>query len=72
MKIMKKVLFVAVAVLTLASCKKDWTCECQYAEGYNNSYKIVNKTKRQATNICEDKVTVGVITVGGNHNCALK
>lgn len=68
---MKKVLFVAVAILALASCKKDWTCECQYT-GYTDSYPIVNKTKKQATNICEDKVSVGIVTVGGNSNCAIK
>lgn len=65
---MKKVVFVAVATLALVSCKKDWVCECG---GYEeSSYTIKNRTKRDAKNQCEGKVSVGLIQVGGN-NCGL-
>lgn len=58
------------AILMFASCKKDWTCECsEYEETY--SYTIHNRTKRDAKNQCEGKVSVGFVNVGGN-NCGLK
>lgn len=67
---MKKVVFVAFATLMLASCKKDWTCECS-DYGEQSSYTIHNRTKRDAKKQCEGKVAVGLIQVGGN-NCGLK
>lgn len=68
---MKKIVVAALAVLALASCKKDWTCVCSdsYSEEY--SYTIHNRKKRDAKNQCEGKVSVGLIQVGGN-NCGLK
>lgn len=68
---MKKVFFAAVAVLALASCKKDWTCECQYY-GEVESYKIFDRTKKNAKSMCEGSVSVGIITVPGDKNCSLK
>lgn len=68
---MKKVFFAAVVVLALASCKKDWTCECQYY-GESESYQISNRTKKDAKAMCEGSVSVGIITVPGDKNCSLK
>ncbi|HNR85502.1 MAG TPA: hypothetical protein PKN22_11300 [Taishania sp.] len=67
---MKKVLFAGLAILALASCKKDWTCTCQY-EGNASSYQIVNRTKKDAKQICTGSVSVGLITVAGDKNCSL-
>jgi hypothetical protein len=67
---MKKVMFAAIAVMMLASCKKDWTCECS-DYGETTSYVINNRTKRDAKKQCEGKVSVGFVQVGGN-NCGLK
>ncbi len=52
---MKKVVFAAVAVLALASCKKDWTCECT-TTGNGVSATVsgtVTGTKKDAKNACE-------------------
>jgi len=66
---MKKVMFVALATLMLVSCNKDWTCSCSpYDE--DSTYLIKGKSKREAKSLCEGKVNVGLVTVGGN-NCSL-
>lgn len=67
---MKKVLVAAVVILALTSCKKDWTCECSYY-GETESYAIKETKKKDAKAQCEGKVTVGLMSVGGN-NCTLK
>lgn len=67
---MKKVVVVAIAMITLASCKKDWVCECGDYYGEETSYTIKNRSKRDAKKQCEGKVNVGFIQVGGN-NCGL-
>jgi hypothetical protein len=51
---MKKVLLAGLAILALASCKKDWTCTCQY-EGSSTSYTITNRTKKDAKQMCKGK-----------------
>lgn len=43
---MKKVFFAAVAVLALASCTKDWTCECKNAEGQSWVAQQFKDTKK--------------------------
>lgn len=51
---MKKVIVSSLAILMLASCKKDWVCKCSdYDEVY--TYSIHNRTKRDAKKQCEGK-----------------
>ncbi|MFK7783985.1 MAG: hypothetical protein AB8B56_02655 [Crocinitomicaceae bacterium] len=53
---MKKVLFVgAFALLSLASCKKDYTCECTTSvAGISTSASAtINDTKSNAEEACE-------------------
>jgi hypothetical protein len=54
---MKKVLFLgAFAALGLASCKKDYTCECT-TTGMGTSITqttTINATKKDATTACEN------------------
>lgn len=53
---MKKVLFVAaLGMLTLASCKKEYTCECTDANGTVTTE--TNKGK-DATDACNDASSV--------------
>jgi hypothetical protein len=72
---MKKfVLFVAAAAtLGLASCKKDWTCECTYtdSDGATQTTKtdINGKTKKDAEAQCEGKVSAGGVTFTTGSNC---
>lgn len=49
---MKKVFFAAVAVLALASCKKDYTCECTYS-GASYKYDLKNVKKSDAKKACD-------------------
>ncbi len=52
---MKKVLFVAgLAVLSLASCKKDYTCSCS-STTLNFTYDdvVYNDTKENAQALCD-------------------
>ena len=58
---MKKVVLVGVvALLGLASCKKDYTCECSVTSGGVTvssdelEYTISNSTKSNATSECDD------------------
>lgn len=68
----KTLLFVALFVtLGVTSCKKDWTCSCNYdgttlhfTEGYTNL------SKRKAEAKCMGKVNAG-ITIVQNKNCKL-
>ncbi len=68
---MKKVVFAGVTMLALVSCKKDWTCECNYS-GETHSYSINGAKKRDAKAHCEGKVSVGIVSAGGNNGCTLK
>ncbi len=71
---MKKfVLFVAAAAtLGLTSCKKDWTCECNYPGETPTSYEIKGKTKKDAEATCEDKVSIGGFTASAGSYCTTK
>ena len=54
---MKKVLFVAaLGMLTLASCKKDYTCECTTTIGgfSSSASTTINATKKDAKTACEN------------------
>lgn len=52
---MKKVLFAAVAVLALASCKKEYTCECttSLTGSATTSGKTEKLSKKDAKAACE-------------------
>lgn len=51
---MKKViLFGAFALLTLASCKKDWTYTCTSSVGGSSSTTITDMTKSDAKAECD-------------------
>lgn len=53
---MKKiVLFGALGILALASCKKNHVCECLYNDGEKYTSNLVNMKKKDAKNICEAK-----------------
>lgn len=55
---MKKVLFAAVAVLALASCKKDWTCECTSSVvGNLPAVTLKDMSKKDAEKACEGNNT---------------
>lgn len=49
----------------LIGCQKDWTCECNYSNEIT-SYRIKDKSKKDAQKICEEKVPMGIIVVTGN------
>ena len=72
---MKKVLFVAgVALLSLASCKKDYTCSCS-STVINFSYddQVFNGTKEDAQNLCDAREITLTSTSGStNIACELK
>lgn len=51
---MKKLLVATVVLLSLASCKKEWTCECEVF-GYKVSDKTEKMSKADAKVECEDK-----------------
>lgn len=61
---MKKVLFAAVAVLALASCKKDWTCECKAVSSSSSSgtVSLKNLSKKDADKACEAYEYAGINT----------
>ena len=54
---MKKLLFAAFAVLGLASCKKDYTCQCKIGDITHDS-KIENVTLKEATDKCNDSGSI--------------
>lgn len=62
---MKKVLAIAVlGVFTLASCKKDYTCQCSLSGNASGSTLSVNSTtitgtKKDAKKDCEAKSSSG-------------
>lgn len=63
----------AIATLGLASCKKDYTCEC-VVDGKTVSttegYKSMKKKDAEAK--CEGKVSAGLVSVQFDNNCTLK
>lgn len=50
---MKKVLLAATVIFALASCKKEWTCECDVL-GMKISAKTEKMSKSEAKSSCED------------------
>lgn len=65
---MKKVVVAVVAVLALASCTKDWTCECSLNGTPVGSSTIKDKTKADAKTECESTGSVGAWT----YDCEIK
>ncbi len=63
---MKKLLFVfAIAAIgSLASCKKDYTCECTLL-GVSTSFEIEDSKKGDAEDACDD-------AQAGGADCELK
>ena len=63
---MKKIILLSgLTLLTLASCKKDWTCTCTSSLGSGSSSTTYsNLTKSDAKAACDaNDVTAGAITV---------
>ena len=53
-KTMKKIILLSgLTLLTLASCKKDWTCTCTSSGGGSSSTTITDKTKSDAKADCD-------------------
>ena len=64
---MKKIIFVAAfGLLTLASCKKDYTCTCTAVGTTISSSTTLHATKKDATTACENGSISGAVT------CAIK
>lgn len=62
---MKKVLFVAaLGMLTLASCKKDYTCECTTTiVGFSSTAtSTIKATKKDAKAACENGTNASTYT----------
>ncbi|MBM3185901.1 MAG: hypothetical protein FJZ67_06340 [Bacteroidetes bacterium] len=60
---MKKIILLSgLTLLTLASCKKDWTCKCTSSIGGSESRTISDKTKSDAKADCDsgDASALGV------------
>ncbi|MFM7757968.1 MAG: hypothetical protein ACKO6J_03450 [Crocinitomicaceae bacterium] len=62
---MKKLMILCVALLALASCKKDWTCTCTTSIGEaSSSTTIKDMTKSDANAECNSgDISAGVVTV---------
>jgi len=72
---MKKVILVAaVSMMALASCKKDYTCECTPTVGDKTSFVLENSSESDAKDNCEG--TSASVTINGtvvsSTTCALK
>lgn len=69
---MKKLLAIsALVVLTLASCKKDYTCECTATDTfYNTNTAIIDARKKDAQGECDTKNDNYESIAGGK--CVLK
>lgn len=66
---MKKVIIIsAVAIFALASCKKDYTCECTIL-GQTSSTPFADAKKSDATDACDALNTSAAILDG---KCELK
>lgn len=51
---MKKVLAAVAVVAFLASCKKDYTCECTYSNSIlNTKYEYKDMKKKDAEEACD-------------------
>ncbi len=54
MKTMKRVVFILpIGLLLFASCRKDRTCTCTYANGSTDSKNYTNMTKKLAKADCD-------------------
>lgn len=75
---MKKSIFVlaGVAMLALASCKKDYTCECTTSvPGFTTESVsvVINDTKKKATAECEKgSGTVSLLGITSTTVCKIK
>lgn len=51
-----KLFFVAaaVAMISLSSCKKDWTCECDVESGGSATYEFKDTKKKDAEEACDE------------------
>lgn len=64
----KAIIFASIAVFGLASCKKDWDCECETTDSANpgttlETESTINDTKKKAEEACEGQSqTVGTVT----------
>lgn len=71
---MKKVIaFAAVAMIALASCKKDYTCDCEITmngETTDMSIPIKDAKKKDAQDACDAAETT--YANGGSASCELK
>lgn len=56
-----------IAGLGLASCKKDWACECT-AGSLSHTDRIDNATLKEATDKCNDSGTF----LGVDYECKVK
>ncbi len=59
---MKKVFFIAgIALLTLASCSKDWTCKCTVSGslGSGTTTSTITGTKNEAKTSCDEADATG-------------
>lgn len=62
---MKVTLIALGTILTFASCKKDYSCECS-TNGETTGYLIENETKPRASTICSDYATETMLNSQGN------
>jgi hypothetical protein len=74
---MKKSIFLvaSVAMLALASCKKDYTCECSTTNplGTTSSSLSINDTKKNAEEACDAlNATVTNMGITQTTTCTLK
>ncbi len=62
---MKKVIAIAFVgmfgILTLGSCKKEWTCECQLIDYPTmKEERVIKDTKKGAEEQCENSAAQGI------------
>lgn len=75
---MKKVMiFGAIALFGLSSCKKDWTCECTTTVGSVSNKTVMpltNQTKSSATTNCDavSSNSQGLSALGASVKCELQ
>jgi hypothetical protein len=58
----------AFALISLSSCKKDWTCQCTDNNGNNDYHDIPNATIGDARETCGDFEYNNAL---GYNNCSL-
>lgn len=54
---MKKALFIlsALALFTVTSCTRDWTCVCEFSDGTNPNQTAIGRSNRDAAEeMCND------------------